>query len=249
MVLFEPDRTQFDLSWRMLGVPVRVHPLFWLVACLLGAPWLEVRGVGTLLLWIGCMFVSILVHEFGHVIAARSFGNRSHVVLYAFGGLAIPDGVPYRRWQRVVIYLAGPAAGFVLYGIARVVAPYVLAEVQEVWVIDLFTMVFFMNLFWGLLNLLPIWPLDGGQVSRELFSAASARNGLRLSLGVSFLLAAVLALHCFLYSRGIQVIPFLYFGSPFSGILFAMLAVESFMMLQQEQQRRGPWDDDPWQRY
>jgi stage IV sporulation protein FB len=172
------------------------------------------------------------------------------VVLFAFGGLAIGDHVPRRRWQRIVISLAGPGAGFVLYGIVRVLEPYVVSEVRQQWVADLFIMLNFMNLFWNLLNLVPIFPLDGGQVSRELFEAASPRNGLRMSLGVSFLVATVLALHCFLYSRQVQLIPFLHFGTPFSAILFAMLAVENFMMLQQESQRRGPWDDDgpPWGR-
>src|SRR5437016_2491445 len=33
------------------------------------------------------------------------------------------------------------------------------------------------NLFWGLLNLLPVWPLDGGQISGEVASALSPRHG------------------------------------------------------------------------
>ena len=63
MVLFEPERTQFDLSWRMFRTPVRVHPMFWLMACLTGVNLLE-EHAGLLFLWVGCVFVSILVHEF-----------------------------------------------------------------------------------------------------------------------------------------------------------------------------------------
>ena len=87
--------TAYDLRFRLLGVPVRIHPLFWLVACLLGGPWLEGRwGAGYLLLWVACVFVSILVHELGHVLAGRAFGARGHILLYSFGGLAIgrPSG-------------------------------------------------------------------------------------------------------------------------------------------------------------
>ena len=36
VTLSEPNRTQFDLSWRMFGIPVRIHPMFWLVGIFLG---------------------------------------------------------------------------------------------------------------------------------------------------------------------------------------------------------------------
>ena len=44
-----------------------------------------------LLSWISVMFVSILVHELGHSLVMRYFGQSSHIVLYMLGGLAIPD--------------------------------------------------------------------------------------------------------------------------------------------------------------
>src|SRR5207253_10968886 len=53
---------------------------------------------------------------------------------------------------------------------------------------------FWINLFWGLMNLLPIWPLDGGQISRDFLSWLVPGNGLRFALGISFLLAAVIAI-------------------------------------------------------
>src|SRR5262249_2171168 len=86
VLLLEPERTQFDLSWRMFGVRVRVHPMFWLISCLMGANLLNHpsgNGVGLLGIWVGCVFVSILVHEFGHVLMGRAFGADGQVVLYA----------------------------------------------------------------------------------------------------------------------------------------------------------------------
>src|SRR5262249_34694857 len=59
----------------------------------------------------------------------------------------------------------------------------------------LFFDLFFINLLWGLLNLLPIWPLDGGQISRDVFTQVSHERGLQVSLGISFLVAAVLAIN------------------------------------------------------
>src|SRR4051812_37327197 len=65
-MLLEPQTTEWDLRWMMFGIPVRVHPFFWLVCLLMGQSALEL-GVLYLLAWIGCVFVSILVHELGHV--------------------------------------------------------------------------------------------------------------------------------------------------------------------------------------
>jgi Zn-dependent protease len=101
-------------------------------------------------------------------------------------------------------------------------------------------MLAFMNIFWNLLNLLPIYPLDGGQISRELFSAASPRNGFRIALVISLGFAALLAVHSVR-----PFIPSLPIGGMFSALLFGMMALENLMMLQQlRAQRRRPWEDE-----
>ena len=71
MLLFEPPPSPGDVHFRLFGVPVRVHPFFWLTTVLMG---LNPKG-GTppaeLLIWVAVVFVSILVHEFGHVALIR----------------------------------------------------------------------------------------------------------------------------------------------------------------------------------
>src|SRR5207253_5525130 len=74
-------------------------------------------GLEYLAIWVACVFVSILVHEMGHVIAARAFGVWGQIVLYGFGGLAIPAGQMRHRWQHILVCLAGPVAGFLLLGL------------------------------------------------------------------------------------------------------------------------------------
>ena len=59
MFLSEPSTTPYDLQFRIVGVPVRVHPLFWLGGLVMGAS-NDLVGV---LLWIAVIFVSILIHE------------------------------------------------------------------------------------------------------------------------------------------------------------------------------------------
>jgi stage IV sporulation protein FB len=144
--LGEPANTPYDLRFNLFGCQVRVSALFWLVAALLG--YNQARGIdfvfdmngrdtpgsfSLLLIWLFAMFVSILVHELGHHYAFRFFGIDSHIVLYHFGGLAIPSGgrrstssSPYARklsaYRQIIISAAGPAAQIVLAIVVAVVA-------------------------------------------------------------------------------------------------------------------------------
>ena len=116
MLFEEPPRTAYDLNFTLLGTPVRVHPFFWLIMLLLGSS--ADTTAQEALVWLVAAFVSILVHEFGHVLAINYYGSPAHIVLHGFGGLAIQDS----NWRRdpksqIVISLAGPAAGFLLAGV------------------------------------------------------------------------------------------------------------------------------------
>src|SRR5690349_12975099 len=81
-VFYEPNETRYDFRWRIFGTSVRVHPLFWLMAVILGYDGAIRLGVGFVLAWVVCVFVSILLHEFGHVWMGRLFGSHGHIVLY-----------------------------------------------------------------------------------------------------------------------------------------------------------------------
>ncbi|HYH69138.1 MAG TPA: site-2 protease family protein, partial [Urbifossiella sp.] len=114
MLFAEPERTAYDLNFRLFRFPVRVHPWFWLVTLIFGSNRFHPDHPGFILAWIAVVFVSILVHELGHALAFRAFGVGSHVVLHSFGGLAVPWDNLRGRGQRIVVALAGPAAGFLL---------------------------------------------------------------------------------------------------------------------------------------
>lgn len=150
-------------------------------------------GVG-LVVVIAIFFVSILVHELGHAVAFRYYGLPSRIVLYWMGGLAIPDsGNPWGRQtkgaltpnQQIVISFAGPAFGFLLAGLL-VVVTYLLGGhvvINDLNILpfpqpvlagtilegsSIASMVFFsgvvLNIFLNLLNLVPIFPLDGAKL-------------------------------------------------------------------------------------
>lgn len=247
MFLMEPDQTPYDLRWRMFGIPVRVHPMFWLVSALMGSQLLE-RGVLYLALWVACVFVSVLIHEMGHVLMGRVFGSQGRIVLYSFGGLAISSNDLPNRWHRIAVCAAGPGLELLFFGVVLLIARYLPKEGTPKWVDDVIWFLFVINLFWGLINLLPVWPLDGGQISRDFLDWLSPANGVRISLIVSIAVAGVAAgLFAFnsLPARaGYPRIPYLPAGSFFTIIFFAMMAVSSFLALQALNQRRRDWDDD-----
>ncbi len=257
MLLAEPPRTAYDLHFRLLGIPVRITPLFWVVGAMLG--WNLAQDFATLsqgelsvglalIIWTLAVLLSLLVHEFGHAVAFRVFGVESDVVLYHFGGLAIPQrvlgfGGGRQAWQeprkQIVISAAGPLSQLLLAVIVAAIfyvggfvvvnpLPFIhpldfLARSGRVPPLGLYAFevsLIFSSVWWALLNLLPIFPLDGGQISREMFTLASPHQGVRYSLILSLAAAAAVAVWGFTHD------------DTFMGIMFAMLAYSSFMTLQ-----------------
>jgi len=230
-----PPPGQYDLNFRIFGIPVRVHPWFWALSALLG--WVDGR-LDLTIVWMLCVFVSILVHELGHALSARAFGWPPHIVLYSMGGLAMFEPhYGYTRRRAIWISFAGPLAGFLLFGV--VVATHfgivwaaqfynqdwairLLRNDQFAWMLRSLEWI---NLGWGLFNLLPVLPLDGGRISSELFNARGSLPGRRRSFQVGMVCGA-LAAAWFLNQR-------MYFG----GLMFAGLAYENYRAA--DQLRRG----------
>lgn len=237
--------TRFDLRFSLGDIPVRVHPLFWLIALLLGAS----GSLWTIPIWMFVVFVSVLIHELGHALAFRFYGIRSQIVLHAMGGLTIPEAAPWGYgWARValtpkqeiVISLAGPFAGFAfaaLVMLAVTVSGGALLTARLFGVLPLpltailplggsvlnalVTMLLFVNIFWGMFNLLPVFPLDGGQVTRNILIQYDPWDGARKAQWVSVIAGAVIALFAFVVMRSVYV-----------ALLFAILAFQSYQSLQ-----------------
>jgi len=248
-MLLEPDRSPYDLNFSMFGTPIRVHPFFWLLSAIFGWPYVD-RGLPYLGLWIACTFVSILLHEFGHIWAGRAFGSDGSIVLYSLGGLAIGASDLRHRWQRIIVSFAGPGIQFILYGALRLAQFRMGDEAWDKMPLPLWTGLEILkqiNLYWPLFNLLPIWPLDGGKITREVCSALS-RDGMRISLGISIAVAGFIAIHALLAGHSDFRIPYLP-TSTFTAIFFALLAFESYQLLQQSRflHYEPPDDRLPWE--
>jgi stage IV sporulation protein FB len=158
-------RTEAGL--RILGIPVRVEPSFLLISLMVGA---FGGTVVQMITWVIVAFVAILVHELGHALVMRHYGFEPYIVLHGFGGLAGREGSFGRTsiWREVAISLAGPGAGLLLalpvFAALAFVPPAVLGGLA-----DLLNILLSITVFWSVLNLVPMMPLDGGNVSRLLF--------------------------------------------------------------------------------
>ena len=247
MLLFQqPPVTQYDLHFSVAGIPVRVHPLFWLIAILFGS------AGGSLLfipIWVFVIFVSILIHELGHAFAFRRYGQPSNIVLHFGGGLTIPESVAWgsgwasvalSRGQEIFVSLAGPFAGFLFAGL--IIAGVVLAggSVATYYLLgfiplplvalipfggaligEVIRQLLWVNIFWGLINLVPVQPLDGGNVARNIFIQYDPLDGVRKALWLSVISGALLAL-----------VGLIAFRSLYMALLFGLLAYQSYQSIQ-----------------
>jgi Zn-dependent protease len=239
MLMGVPETTAYDLRFRLLGIPARVHPLFWLVSALLGSGKMN-EDISLLIVWVACVFVSILVHEFGHALMARFFGARPSVVLYGMGGLCYYDESDRQGpWQRIAVLICGPGAGFLLAGI--LIGLYLVFNQTELGYLGnvIFEDLLEINIAWGIMNLFPIWPLDGGQITVVGLSMLNRRNGRRWAHVVSLLCGAGLALVMF----RLQALWLVF--------LFGYLAFINYRMLEAihySQSHLGGEDSDWWRR-
>lgn len=206
-----PAETPYDLRFRLLGIPVRVHPFFWLIMAALGFN----EDVKSTIIFVGCAFVSILFHEFGHGMMSRVFGQRPAIVLYGMGGLCYYDRVDRESpGHRFLVLVCGPLAGFLLAGIAF--AGIMIAGISETNLSPvagkILETLIVINLLWSTINLLPIWPLDGGQMSEVVLSRISEGNGRRWAHVVSLLLSGVLGILAYQYGQLFMALWFAYFA-------------------------------------
>lgn len=244
MFIQELPPTRYDLRFSIAGIPVSVHPSFWLIAVLFGAS----GDLRLLPIWVAVIFVSILIHELGHALAFRRYGQRSRILLYFAGGLTIPEPVYWGSGyanvgmtanQQIFISFAGPGSGFLfaalVIGLVLVTGGSVNMErllgiplplsaalpFGGLIVTALASMLLWVNIFWGLINLMPVHPLDGGSIARNVLVQVDPIDGIRKSTWLSVIAGGVIAL-----------IGLIFFRSIFIALLFALLAFQSYQSLQ-----------------
>jgi Zn-dependent protease len=223
------------MRFRLFGVNVEIQMFFWITAVMLGSDylnesylrWIDNQGAlhvellpkTAIVVWVAVVLVSILVHEFGHAFAVKRHHIEPAISLYWMGGVTTYRPVlPLSRLDDIMISLAGPFAGFslaaVVYGAERAAPGFIasLPLLGRLAVIDLMHV----NLFWGLINLLPVLPFDGGLVMRSVLGPRRERIAVMVSM---------------VAGGGIALFFLVYYHSVWGAFLFGMGAARSYQRL------------------
>lgn len=141
--------------------------------------------------------LSILVHELGHSFAFRRYGTESHIVVHLFGGYSSPDRpqvLSHRQW--VITAAAGPLTALVLLGVPAVLFRQFYTFEAD-WPFQVASVMVWFNVYWGLANLLPIWPFDGGRI---LFHGSNGNWTITRAVTLVLSIPACIAAYMFGYS-------------------------------------------------
>lgn len=226
------------IRFTIFGIPVEIQPWFWLMVFFLGGGMrigssssvLEVATFAVIAL------ISILVHELGHALVGRKLaGGRVSIVLWGMGGLATNHGGRFDRNKRMWMILAGPGAGIalgivilmflaavtdpssalgfagrILFHQGRITQQLIDYFGNQEMRIYIFTQFIYVNFLWSLVNLLPVYPLDGGQFADLFIKNRNHTHWLGVVCGAS---AAVI---------------FVTMGQAYAAVLFGMLAFQNY---------------------
>ncbi len=214
------------LRFPLLSVPVSIHWSFLFVA---------VFGLGVysgweIAAWTGAVLVAVLLHESGHAFTAKAFGAAPvSITLFALGG--------YTSWaatrtlgpgRRFIISAAGSAvgiaAGLGVIGLSRAGAFDSLPDLAFVF-LESFV---WAGLVWGILNWIPILPLDGGHMLQHALEIFTPTKAAPIARGISVVTGVAAAGAAF------------YLGETFLAIFVAMITFMGFRQGRTEQPKPRP---------
>jgi Zn-dependent protease/CBS domain-containing protein len=187
---------------RLWGIDVYLHLTFLLLLAWVGFDDVSrtgslARGVGGVLMYVS-LFACVLLHEFGHAMAARYFGIPTRdITLLPIGGGARLERLPNNPRHELVIAIAGPLVNVVLGGALAaflILSGHSLLPERDVGVISVLQRMFLVNVSLVVFNMLPAFPMDGGRVLRALLAMAmNPVRATRIAANVGRAMAVVFA--------------------------------------------------------
>ena len=175
---------------KIFGFPLKVDISFFILAAILG--W---RGdsAASVVIWVAIVFGSVLFHELGHAFAGRAFGLSPRIQLYGMGGLTSWSEGAERLSpvKMIVVSLAGPIAGAVLGGLVLVAGLWLGLHKDRGLLGVAFGDLLWVNFGFGILNMIPMLPLDGGKVMSSLEELVRGKSDATVSRIISLLIAVI----------------------------------------------------------
>lgn len=208
----------WNASWHIgtfWGIKLRLHWSMLLVGIYVIPVGLSFNGESLIifLTTILLVFSSIALHEFGHAWMAARFGIATRqIVLILFGGFAHFDRAANKAWHEFLIAFAGPLVNLLIAGIifiiqgifALIYGPYWITELYYLsdshwppFLVAALSSIQFMNIVLGVLNLAPVYPLDGGRMLRAILQMGIGKAHANL---VTLLISLPIAIGFVLYS-------------------------------------------------
>lgn len=169
------------------GISVYIHPAFWLLPLFYLFSNLRAVSLFHSILEVALLFAvffCVILHEFGHALAARIFGIQTRdITIYPMGGVARLERMSEDPFEELVIALAGPAVNLVIFFLLLPICMHFSATPFDFENLappntlsgslnHYLQMLMFSNLGLLIFNLLPIFPMDGGRVLRALLNLA-----------------------------------------------------------------------------
>src|ERR1700757_994178 len=168
------------MSWslpifRIAGIQLRIHITFLLLIAWLAFGYYAQGGsavAASRVIFVLLLFLCVVLHEFGHAIAAKAFGiNTPDITLLPIGGVARLERMPEEPRQELIIAIAGPAVNVIIFAcLLLVIGSRHVLNVAAVQGTDVVAQLLYINAMLVLFNLLPAFPMDGGRILRALLA-------------------------------------------------------------------------------
>jgi Zn-dependent protease/predicted transcriptional regulator len=193
-------------SWKIgefAGIGLFIHATFPLLLVFAALPALmyggDITEAAASVAFILVLFVCVVLHEYGHALAARRYGIKTQdITLLPIGGVARLERMPDKPSQELVVAAAGPAVNVAIAAIlflVMLVAGATLPALGLGWGNESFLeQLLTVNIVLVLFNLIPAFPMDGGRILRALMAtrmehAKATKYAAFLGQGIAVLFA------------------------------------------------------------
>ncbi len=207
------------IQFNFLKIPVRILPSFW-VFLLFFTDILFKPSIHSVIVAV-IIFISLLIHEYGHAATACAFGAKAEITLEAFGGYASYQGIRLSPKKEFLITLNGPLLESLLIAISYVLLKtgvfYGHTYIQYALIVTMR-----LNIVWCLFNIIPLLPLDGGHLARYILGKNFGPQGVKVSIILGLACVAIIAPYL------------LYLGYYWFGIILLVFGFQNYQLLQSD---------------